>query len=128
MYRDKFLEVCNMLASDFLTVKQAISLAGDKISYGIFRRLIREEPEFEKIYISSKKEMTEVVDDVMTEIINDAREGKINAKDAMHICRIMQWKMEKLNPRRFGDRGAILVEETCEKLQAFIDSETNGKS
>jgi len=124
--RKNFADVCEKISCSFITVKDAITLAGSKIPYWEFRKLARESEDFRKMYFNAKEDQTHIGDDIMTDMINESIAGHRDAKDAAHICNMAKWKMEKLNPRYFGDKQAMVLEELMVKVAALADKEMNG--
>lgn len=127
-YRGHFVDVCDMISCDFITVKNAIAQLDNKIPYWLFRKMQREDDQCKKLWENAKLDQTHYGDDIQTDMINESIRGERDTKDAMHISTMIKWKMEKFNPRQYGDRAAIVTEECVDRLNKFIDSETNGKS
>jgi hypothetical protein len=125
--KKNFQEVCEILSSDLITVKEAIERGGRKMSYDNFRRLIREDEACRKDYEISKMEQAEVGADVIKNMIRESIANQRDPKEAAHIVSMTKWLCEKYAPRLYGDRTSILAEEMYEKLQKMVKQEMNGE-
>ena len=77
----------------------------------------REDDQCKKLWENAKLDQTHYGDDIQTDMINESIRGERDTKDAMHISTMIKWKMEKFNPRQYGDRAAIVTEECVDRLK-----------
>ena len=104
-------EVCELVA-DGLNVKAALKTNKAFPTYETWRRWKNENSEVYVLYVKALQDKGESVDFMIDEVMQDLRDGLIDAASANVIIQTLKWKAAKYYPKMFGEK---------------IDHTTNGK-
>ena len=81
-------------------------------------RWMKGDDDFRNKYQVAMELRSQRIDDDIDDVINDMRDGSIDAQSARVVIDTYKWRMAKLYPKFYGDNKNIQVEH---KTNSFID-------
>ena len=96
-------EVCELVA-DGMNVKAALKSKEHHPSYETWRRWKNENNEVYVLYVKALQDKGESMDFMIDEVMQDLRDGLIDASTANVIIQTLKWKAGKYYPKMFGDK------------------------
>lgn len=111
--------VCELVA-DGMNVKAALKTNENFPTYETWRRWKNENSEVYALYVKALQDKGESVDFMIDEVIQDLRDGIIDASTANVIIQTLKWKAAKYYPKMFGDKVDVTSKGEAVSFGSFL--------